>query len=65
MCMGAVLNARLARLVFGAWDSNAGACGSVIDLPREPRLTHRLDVYGGVCSEESAALLRQFFESRR
>ncbi|HEY0746499.1 MAG TPA: tRNA adenosine(34) deaminase TadA [Steroidobacteraceae bacterium] len=65
MCMGAVLNARLARLVFGAWDSNAGACGSVIDLPREPRLTHRLDVYGGVCSEESAVLLRQFFESRR
>jgi tRNA(adenine34) deaminase len=65
MCMGAVLNARLARLVFGAWDSKAGACGSVIDLPRAPRLTHRLDVFGGVCSEESAALLRQFFETRR
>ena len=65
MCMGAVLNARLARVVFGAWDSKAGACGSVIDLPREPRLIHRLDVYGGVCSEESAAMLRQFFESRR
>jgi tRNA(adenine34) deaminase len=65
MCMGAALNARLARVVFGAWDSKAGACGSVLDLPREPRLTHRLDVYGGVCSEESAALLREFFESRR
>jgi tRNA(adenine34) deaminase len=65
MCMGAVLNARLARVVFGAWDSKAGACGSVIDLPREPRLTHRLDVFGGVCSEESASLLRQFFETRR
>jgi tRNA(adenine34) deaminase len=43
----------------------AGACGSVLDLPREPRLTHRLDVFGGVCSEESAELLRQFFASRR
>jgi tRNA(adenine34) deaminase len=65
MCIGAVLNARVARVVFGAWDSKAGACGSVIDLPREPRLTPRIDVFGGVCSDESAALLRQFFESRR
>jgi tRNA(adenine34) deaminase len=65
MCVGAVLNARVARVVFGAWDSKAGACGSVIDLPREPRLTHRIDVFGGVCSDESAALLRKFFESRR
>ena len=65
MCMGAVLNARVARLVFGTWDPKAGACGSVIDLPREPRLAHGLDVFGGVCSEEAAGLLRQFFESRR
>jgi len=65
MCMGAALNARVARVVFGAWDPKAGACGSVIDLPREPRLTHRVDVFGGVCSEESAALLRRFFEGRR
>ncbi len=65
MCLGAVLNARVSRLVFGAWDAKAGACGSVIDLPREPRLAHRLDVFGGVCSEESASLLRQFFASRR
>ena len=65
MCMGALLNARVARVVFGAWDSKAGACGSVIDLPREPKLTHRIDVFGGVCSDESAALLRHFFESRR
>ena len=41
MCMGAVLNARVSRVVFGAWDQKAGACGSVIDLPREPKLTHR------------------------
>jgi tRNA(adenine34) deaminase len=65
MCIGAVLNARVARVVFGAWDSKAGACGSVLDLPRAPRLTHRIDVFGGVCSDQSAALLRQFFESRR
>ena len=65
MCMGAVLNARVARVVFGAWDAKAGACGSVIDLSREPRLARGVDVFGGVCSEESALLLRQFFESRR
>jgi tRNA(adenine34) deaminase len=65
MCMGAVLNARISRLVFGAWDRKAGACGSVIDLPREPKLANRIDVFGGVCSEESAAMLRHFFETRR
>jgi tRNA(adenine34) deaminase len=65
MCIGAALNARVARVVFGAWDQKAGACGSVLDLPREPRLTHRLDVFGGVCSEESSALLKRFFSVRR
>jgi tRNA(adenine34) deaminase len=65
MCMGAVFNARVSRVVFGAWDQKAGACGSVVDLPHEPNLKHRIDVFGGVCSEESAALLRNFFETRR
>ena len=65
MCMGAVLNARVSRVVFGAWDSKAGACGSVIDLPREPKLGHGVDVFGGVCSGESTALLREFFQVRR
>jgi tRNA(adenine34) deaminase len=65
MCMGAVLNARVARVVFGAWDQKAGACGSVIDLPRQPKLARKIDVFGGVCSDESAALLRRFFQSRR
>jgi tRNA(adenine34) deaminase len=65
MCIGAAINARIARVVFGAWDPKAGACGSVFDLPREPRVTHRLDVFGGVCSEECGALLRRFFETRR
>lgn len=65
MCMGALITARVARLVFGAWDSKAGACGSVLDLSRETRLAHGLDVFGGVCSEESAAQLKDFFERRR
>jgi tRNA(adenine34) deaminase len=65
MCIGTALNARIARVVFGAWDPKAGACGSVFDLPREPKLTHKLDVFGGVCSERSGALLRDFFAKRR
>jgi tRNA(adenine34) deaminase len=65
MCIGAAMNARVSRVVFGAWDQKAGACGSVIDLPRQPKLAHGIDVFGGVCSDESAALLRQFFEARR
>lgn len=65
MCMGAVITARVNRVVFGAWDLKAGACGSVLDLPRESRLVQGLDVFGGVCSDESAALLKGFFESRR
>jgi tRNA(adenine34) deaminase len=65
MCIGAAVNARVARVVFGAWDPKAGACGSAVDLPREPKLGHRVDVFGGVCSDESAALLRNFFETRR
>lgn len=65
MCVGAAANARVGRIVFGAWDPKAGACGSLFDLTREPRSTHRLDVFGGVCAEESRALLRRFFEARR
>ena len=65
MCVGAALNARVARVVFGAWDAKAGACGSVFDLPREPRVAHRMDVFGGVCAEECSVLLRRFFAARR
>jgi tRNA(adenine34) deaminase len=65
MCIGAALSARVARVVFGAWDPKAGACGSVFDLCRERRLTHRVDVFGGVCAEDCSALLRRFFEARR
>lgn len=65
MCTGALLHARIARLVFGAWDLKAGACGSVLDLPREPRLNSRIDVFGGVLIDEATALLKEFFENRR
>lgn len=65
MCIGAALNARIARLVFGAWDLKAGACGSVLDLPRELRQMHRIDVFGGVRSTECSDLLRVFFAKRR
>ena len=65
MCLGAAIHARVARVVYGAWDLKAGACGSVFDLAREPRLNHRLDVFGGVCAEECRDVLRRFFETRR
>jgi tRNA(adenine34) deaminase len=65
MCIGAIINARIRRVVFGAWDLKAGACGSALDLSREPSFNHRVDVFGGVCAEESTALLQRFFESRR
>ena len=65
MCIGAAINARVSRVVFGAWDLKAGACGSVVDLPRNPKIAHRIDVFGGVCSEECSELLRRFFEARR
>ena len=65
MCAGALVQARVARLVFGAADPRTGACGSVIDLPGDERWNHRIDVVGGVLSEECAALLRGFFAARR
>ncbi len=65
MCIGAAINARVARVVFGAWDAKAGACGSVFDLAREPRLPHRIDVFGGVRSEDCSAILKQFFSLKR
>ena len=65
MCAGAILHARLARLVYGARDPKTGACGSVIDLFGEPRLNHHTSVNGGVAADASAALLTHFFEARR
>lgn len=65
MCAGALVSSRVATLVFGAWDAKAGACGSVWDLVRSPRATHRLEVVGGVRAKESSVLLRSFFAERR
>ncbi len=65
MCAGAIVAARLERLVFGAFDDKAGAVGSLWDLVRDRRLNHRPEVVSGVLADESSALLRQFFERRR
>ena len=65
MCAGAIVLARLPRVVYGAPDPKAGAAGSVLDVLAEPRLNHRPEVAGGLLAEESTALLRAFFASRR
>ncbi len=65
MCAGAIVLARVRRVVFGAWDDKAGMCGSVGDIVRHPRLNHQPEVQGGVMAEQSAALLRSFFQERR
>lgn len=65
MCAGAIVLARVRRVVFGAWDDRAGMCGSVGDIVRHPQLNHRPEVQGGVLAAESAKLLREFFAERR
>lgn len=65
MCAGAIVNARVGRLVYGAADPKAGAVSSLYEICTEPRLNHRLEVEGGVLAEESATLLRQFFAAAR
>lgn len=65
MCMGAMMHARLARVVFGAPDPKTGACGSVINLPLESRLNHHTRVEGGVLAHECGETLRDFFKRRR
>ena len=65
MCAGAIVLARIPRVVFGAWDEKAGAAGSVFDVLRERRLNHWVEVFPGVRADECAALLRDFFSSHR
>jgi tRNA(adenine34) deaminase len=65
MCAGAIMQARIPRLVFGAWDPKAGACGSILDIPSERRFNHRVQVIGGLHEEESRRLLQEFFRSKR
>jgi tRNA(adenine34) deaminase len=65
MCAGAIVLARIPRVVFGAWDAKAGAAGSVFDVLRERRLNHWVEVYGGVREAECGGLLRDFFVGHR
>lgn len=65
MCIGAMVHARIGRLVFGAYDPKAGAAGSVVDLCNDRRLNHRIEVNGGLLAEECGELLKGFFASRR
>lgn len=65
MCAGALVNARIDRLVYGAADPKAGAAGSLMDLCRDPRLNHRMEVVSGVLAEACGAELRRFFRARR
>jgi tRNA(adenine34) deaminase len=65
MCAGALVLARVPRVVYGAVDPKAGAAGSVLNVLAEPRLNHRPEVAGGLLAEESAGLLREFFTTRR
>lgn len=65
MCAGGIVWAKVPRLVFGAFDDKAGACGTLFNLVQDRRLNHRCDVVSGVMADESAALLRAFFARRR
>jgi tRNA(adenine34) deaminase len=65
MCAGAIVLARVPRVVFGADDPKAGAAGSVLDILGDPRLNHRPEVAGGVLADEASAVLREFFAARR
>ncbi len=65
MCAGAIIQSRVSRLVFGARDPKAGACGSVFNLPDERRLNHRVEVIGGIMERESQELMQKFFKRLR
>jgi len=65
MCSGAIVLARLERVVYAAEDPRAGACGSLYDIPRDPRLNHRAVVLGGLLADEASFLLRSFFDDLR
>jgi len=65
MCAGAIVAARIPRVVFGAWDERVGASGSIYDIPRDPRLGKPLEVATGVLEQECSGLLKEFFAGRR
>jgi len=65
MCAGAIVHARVSKLVFGAWDQKSGACGSLYDIVRDSRLNHTVEVIPGVLAQECASIMREFFKKRR
>jgi tRNA(adenine34) deaminase len=65
MCAGAIVLARIPRLVFGAYDPKAGACGTLYNLVQDPRLNHRVDLIGGIKEEDCSAMLKEFFSKLR
>ena len=65
MCVGAIAQSRLSKVVFGAWDEKAGASGSVWDILRDPRALHKVEVTSGVLGEECSAMLKEFFSEQR
>ena len=65
MCAGAILHARIRRLIYAAPDPKAGACGSVLSVMNHPQLNHKLELVSGVLADECAALLQNFFRARR
>ncbi len=65
MCAGALINYRVSRLFFGAWEPKTGCCGSLYNLPIDKRFNHRVEVIGGIMEEECASILKDFFAKRR
>jgi tRNA(adenine34) deaminase len=65
MCFGAMIHARISKIVFGAYDIKTGACGSCMDLTQQPCFNHNIEVVGGVLEAESKVILQQFFKERR
>jgi tRNA(adenine34) deaminase len=65
MCAGAMVHARISRLIYGAPDPKAGAAGSVLEITNHPRLNHRIEVISGVLADECSELLRKFFAEKR
>lgn len=65
MCAGAIINARISRLIFGAFDPNSGACGSAMNVMEKPTLNHQVSVTGGILEEDASLLIKNFFRKRR
>lgn len=65
MCAGALIWARVEKIIFGAYDSKAGACGSVFNITEEKKLNHKIQVSGGLLQEECATIMKEFFKNRR